>query len=29
MKLSIITINYNDCEGLKKTTNSVVAKLSN
>ena len=27
MKLSIITINYNNCEGLKKTIESVVNQI--
>lgn len=29
MRLSIITINYNNCEGLKKTIDSVVAQTFN
>lgn len=28
MKLSIITINYNNAEGLRKTLSSVVAQTS-
>ena len=28
MKLSIITINYNNCEGLRKTLNSVISQTS-